>query len=461
MNHSTWINGPPSCYCKKLDSSGVIIKCPYDCAKGAHYHGYTAPIEGVRNTRVAHCGPVHDDTGKGTWRQYRILFPYEDEAIAQGYWFMLDRHACQWKTIGWGLRSPGHDVEDDIEVATSGDEEEDEEKDEEEEEEKDEEEHEEEAAEDDEEEDAEEEDKEEGKERQDKRDSSVVIAPGNTVDSSHRHARSQVACNDYGGNNSLALRFSSLSLQSSREKQLLDSFCVTNDVANLQGMLNRNSDPLTLIESQESSLIATCEEGHGEVVATLLDYGVSLTAKDRYGDTALQKAINAGFGSIGLRLIEAGANITGIDSKGSTLLNAAGEMLKRQKELIGLDRLCLANALGEDYEEEYIDRVQTRLSRRDAEVSALMKVICYCEASELQWRAEAELKRVELLHGIEQATHVDRHGTFDHALIIRRVLDQIFDTPRDTGTSTRVTDSVATDGRTYIANHGNYRLSGW
>ncbi|KAK0830136.1 hypothetical protein LTS02_018298, partial [Friedmanniomyces endolithicus] len=140
---------------------GVIIKCPYDCAKGAHYHGYTAPIEGVRNTRVAHCGPVHDDTGKGTWRQYRILFPYEDEAIAQGYWFMLDRHACQWKTIGWGLRSPGHDVEDDIAVATSGDEEEDEEKDEEEEEEKDEEEDEEEAAEDDEEEDAEEEDKEE------------------------------------------------------------------------------------------------------------------------------------------------------------------------------------------------------------------------------------------------------------------------------------------------------------
>ncbi|KAK0247114.1 hypothetical protein LTS09_017735 [Friedmanniomyces endolithicus] len=271
----------------------------------------------VANSFGGHSSAVYQKDLINYWRQN----DFQWSSVLKDSTAMEDKRSSRPSRPGKRAlsRSDRHDVEDDIEVATSGDEEEGEEKDEEEDEE--------EAAEDVEEEDAEEEGKEEGKAGQDKRDSSVVIAPGNTVDSSHRHARSQVACNHCGGKNSLALRFSSLSLQSSREKQLLDSFCITNDVANLQGMLDRTSDPLTLIETQESSLIATCEEGHGEVVAILLDYGVSLNTKDRHGDAALQKAINAGFGSIGLRLIEAGANITGIDSKGSTLLDAAGEML--------------------------------------------------------------------------------------------------------------------------------------
>lgn len=46
------------------------------------------------------------------------------------------------------------------------------------------------------------------------------------------------------------------------------------------------------------------------------------------------------------------------------------------------------------------------------------------------------MKRVEQFHGTEQTTHVGQYGAFDHALIIRRVSNQIFDSPRDTAWKT-------------------------
>jgi hypothetical protein len=85
-------------------------------------------------------------------------------------------------------------------------------------------------------------------------------------------------------------------------------------------------------------LLATCEEGHLEMVDVLLECGPSLEIRAENGSNALQAAIKSGYGTVGRRLLQAGARNDLIDPEGRTLRAAAIKALEDQEEASRCER---------------------------------------------------------------------------------------------------------------------------
>ena len=63
-----------------------------------------------------------------------------------------------------------------------------------------------------------------------------------------------------------------------------------------------------------------CEEGHEEVVETLLEYTADANAANKYGDTALHFCAVGGHTSCAVLLIKRGARVNEADGEGHTPL---------------------------------------------------------------------------------------------------------------------------------------------
>ena len=196
------------------------------------------------------------------------MFPFEDEAIRKGFWPVLDRRACRWRAVGWGLYDPEYD-ENTSRRATIN------------------------CIEDS----ADEEESDEG----DVSTSGIASSPSRIEQSGEEDRE----------DDHLVTAFSLLELQQSEQKTLFDGFCVRNEVTQARFALLRSTNAAALLErtkypGDKPVLLMTCEEGHVEMMDVLLEYGAPLEATDADGNTALQRALYYGYGTVACLLIKAG-----------------------------------------------------------------------------------------------------------------------------------------------------------
>ncbi len=342
------------------------VLCPFNCDAKIHNHGCTLPRPGFVNSRAAHCVRGAGRVSSYELSHYRLVFPFELDPCTYDVWWEIDRDRRRWRTIGWGLDDPEY-VEPE----------------------------------------------------------QTVSPPSNTQPAKLNKDRDE----------DLEQAFESLNLQQlepNYEKELFDSYCVTNDVEAIREMLEESERPSALYDEvcfpgDKPILLATCEEGHKEMVDLLLEYKPFLEAEDENGETALTKAIQHGYGRIALALVEAGANMDVVDSDGASLLELARRSFKLQKRYRASE-LHPAN-------EEFPAR-QSRLRKRELEISALESFIQQLEFREVKKCAERKRQKLVQLHGEEQARHFIETQTFDRPKKIARLLQKIFKTPRSGKTKT-------------------------
>ncbi|KAF2181527.1 hypothetical protein K469DRAFT_443435, partial [Zopfia rhizophila CBS 207.26] len=328
------------------DAHGVEVRCPFNCNKKIHSHGYTMPEAGSINSRLAHCVPVLSHQSPRELSYYRLLFPFEDDPLTDGLWWGIDNKRSQEHVGG---NTEYLVLDDSPEESNEGDE-------------------------------------------------------------------------------GLVRAFGTLSIQSPvpwQEKLLFDSHCVNNDAKSAQDVLDRSENPRALtgevgFPGDKPILLATCEEGHIEVVDWLLKHKPPLEADDGSGETALVRAIQYGYGRISWRLIRAGASTDVAASDGESLLDISRQALGRQEEFRALE-----------LHPTYADHPATRtwLRKRELEISALRDVVEQCELQEAKKRAERERKKLVKLHGESQARRFTETNAFDQTEIISEILRKTFEIP--------------------------------
>lgn len=340
------------------NSDGVRVLCPFNCDAKIHRHGCTMPEPGVTNSRLAHCVIDSVDGSYQKHPDYRLLFPFEDDPLTNGFWWEIDHEKSHWRTVSWGLDDHQYS-EQDLETCRLS------------------------------------------------------------------NVQSEISENE---NDDLEDAFGALHIQvpePKQEKLEFDSYCVTNDLEDVQEMLDRSEDPCALINEvcypgDKPILLATCEEGHNEMVDLLLKYNPHLELEDENGETALTRAIQYGYGCIAIALIEAGANMYVVDSNGQSLLKTARQSLNRQ----GKFRVYELRSGSRNN-----PATKIRLHRRELEISALRNIINQLELLEAKKCAERERKRLIKLHGEDQAEHFIETHTFDQTKIVADLLRKVFQTP--------------------------------
>ncbi|KAG9760335.1 hypothetical protein KCU73_g2940, partial [Aureobasidium melanogenum] len=284
------------------------------------------PVPGEFNKRVAHCGRDLDNSVTSRSSSYRLLFPFEDDPLTEGLWWEVDRQNNRWRTVGWNVEDP-----DDF-----------------------------------------------------KRHSPTVEyleeSPYDEEEPEVESATSREALSD---EDIITAAVGLLDLGQDNKISLI-SHCVCNEVEDVRQILRRAKDPHTLIAKRDLPgdkpiLLATCEEGHIDVVRLLLEYSPPLEAKDNDGNTALFQAISYGWGRITSLLIEAGASTEGINSTGQSVLEAIRVALRKHWRLREAE-LRLAHAEN--------DTTLKRRRNRELEIRALKNILEQCEIREAKQRAE-------------------------------------------------------------------------
>lgn len=352
---------------------GVKVRCPFNCDRKFHNHGCTMPESGIANSRLAHCVSTWDtDSLHRDFPRYRLLFPFENDPLTDGLWWEIDHGRSCWRTIGWDVDDPQHDERI---VAKAGG-------------------------------------NPEGEDTDEEEDNFGLDSAGESDDDS----------------DDIVTAFEALSVRAlgeCKEKELFDSYCVTNNVKSAQSILDRSNNPEALINevciSGKPILLAACEEGHLEVVGFLLKHSADLEATNESGKTALIASISNGYGRIACMLIRAGARIDVVNTDGQPLLNLSRYALQRHEEFRGME-------LHPVYADSLATR--TRLRKRELEISALRDIIDECELQEAIRLAERKRQRLVTLHGEYQANRFIETNTFDQAEIISEMLRKMARTPR-------------------------------
>jgi hypothetical protein len=325
------------------------------------------PVLGRFNTRVAHCGRDLDDSVTSQSSSYRLLFPFEDDPLTEGLWWEVDRQNNRWRTVGWNVEDP-----DDF-----------------------------------------------------KRHNPTVEYPDESpCDEEEPEVESATPREALVDEDIITAAVGLLDLGQD-DKIFLDSHCVCNEVEDVRQILRRAKDPHTLIAKRDLPgdkpiLLATCEEGHIDVVRLLLEYSPPLEAKDNDGNTALFQAISYGWGRITSLLIEAGASTEGINSTNQSVLEAIRVALREHWQLREAE---LRPAYAEN------DTTLTRRRNRELEIRALENILEHCEIREAKQRAEQKWESLCKLHGRTQAQQYKSDVAFDQPETVQQLLNEVFLVP--------------------------------
>jgi hypothetical protein len=325
------------------------------------------PVPRRLNTRVAHCGRDLDDSVTSQCSSYRLLFPFEDDPLTEGLWWEVDRQNDRWRTVGWNVEDP--DVFR-------------------------------------------------------RHDPTVEHPEGRPYDEEEPAIELATLREALSDEDTITARFGHLDLGQD-DKIFLDSHCVCNEVENVRQILRRAKDPHGLIAKRDLPgekpiLLATCEEGHIDVVRLLLEYFPPLEAKDNDGNTALFQAISYGWGRITSLLIEAGASTVGINSAGQSVLEAIRVALREHRRLRKAE---LHPAYAGN------DTTLTRRRNRELEIRALENILEQCEIREAKQQAEQKWQSLCKLHGRTQAQQYKSDVAFDQPETIQQLLTGVFSVP--------------------------------
>ena len=275
-------------------------------------------------------------------QSYRLLFPYEEEVLTEGLWWIIDRRNGRWKTLGSGITDP----------------------------------------------------EDEHSSRANTPRTSICSSPSSglartpqmsvkkmdtmvaqldaivTLPSSPIYGESSMpyeasakeCCNGQqsetaeereSNTNSRNLRASQDPDQKRpsdmpiiipwREKRFFDSFCINGDLCKVKALLDASSQPRRLLEETEyeedkPSIIKACEAGQFEMVDFMVSQEVNIDAPDPLGNTALMRAVYYGYGATAKSLIQAGASLTACNNKGESVVDVARRGLALQQALNSTER---------------------------------------------------------------------------------------------------------------------------
>jgi hypothetical protein len=353
------------------NASSVRVKCPYNCPQEIHRHGFTNVKPGRRNTRAPHCTPKIDDNGEVLFPQdYRLLFPFEEDPETEGLWWELDRQGERWRTVSWTIYDPEYYVQNEGTPS-------------------------------------------EGLKLEvpDDTESITRALTGLSIDRNSREM------------NHLKLE--------------LESFCVNNDLQEAREILHRVDGAAALINKKlfiedKPLLLAVAEDGHGDMVELLLQYGANTEARDDEGNTALLRALYYGRGTLARKLMLAGADTEASNDAGDTVLHVARMALQAQKEHMRYNKLTIDREDDDIFEfgEELRARLKKTLQKIAEEVDVLQGIIESCNEAKALRQLATRLRKVGELFGEEQAAYVESHGALDHDALLARLLSRVADTPR-------------------------------
>lgn len=355
------------------NASSVRVRCPYHCSQEIHRHGFTNVKPGQRNTRAPHCAPKIDDNGGLLFpRDYRLLFPFEEDPETEGTWWELDCEGKRWRTVAWTIYDPDYDVQNE--------------------------------------------------------------------ETSSEDPKAEVP-ND---TESITKALSGLSIDSDQRemddlKIQLESLCVNNDLQEAREMLHQLDGAAGLIDREifvedKPLLLAVTEEGHGDMVELLLQYGANLEARDTEGNTALLQALYYGRGTLAKKLISAGADTEASNDAGDTVFHMARKALAAQKEHMRFDKLTIDREDDDLFElgKRLRATIKKTLQKRAEEVGVLQEIIDSCNKAKARRQLASQLRKVGELFGEEQVAYLESHGALDNDALLARLLGRIADTPRKT-----------------------------
>jgi hypothetical protein len=369
------------------------------------------PGSGKPNTRTPHCMPRKDDDGHYAFsRDYRLLFPFEEDPETEGMWWELDYHKKRWRTVSWRTYDPEYWETCNARKPPL-----------------------------------------ENDERQDSdnrisegEDINIVNAfSGLTVEEATtqtkqdaRYESASLKAGDHVADSERPLP--GLTIGTGRRRKLLfDSVCVSNMLADARTILVETTDAWKLINGKgldgKPLLVSVVEEGHEDVAKFLLGNGAELESKDWDGNTALLRALHFGRGIIAEQLIASGANIDAVNNDGETVWDIARASLELQKESARIEHMMI-----HPREPPLVrihsntNRLQMNLDARKKEIVALQQTIKSYEQRQMREQLVVQLQKIGQMYGEEQARAVKQHGELDDQALIVRLLAQVMDTPRDT-----------------------------
>lgn len=309
----------PTAIALTWDSTTVRVRCPYTCPKGIHIHGYTSPHSSGRNTRVPHCTPEKDDNGQYVFsRDYRILFPFEEDADTEGMWWEVDYHKKRWRTVSWKMYDPEYweprdgpkpqfdsDRSNELGSQTS----------------------------------------EEDETGIENAFSSLTVNDRETriKDGARYESESPATVRDAtSSRTALSERTASTDEIRNPLFDLFDSLCLSNLLEEARKLSFKAANVKDLVNGKrlpdgKPLLLTVVEEGHEDVVEFLLNHEAMLESHDRGGNTALLRALHFERGVLAERLIVAGANTNVSNHDDKTVCDVARTSLERQKESIRIE----------------------------------------------------------------------------------------------------------------------------
>ncbi|KAK0302489.1 hypothetical protein LTR82_017854 [Friedmanniomyces endolithicus] len=353
--------------------------------------------------------PGKDDGGHYVFpRDYRILFPFEEDPETEGMWWELDYHKKRWRTVSWRMYDPEYwescdGTKPQIDYDTPN---------------------------------------ESGSQTSEEDETGIENAfSGLTVndtearikDGARYESESPAAAGGATGSRT-ALSGLTVSTDRTRDKLsvLFDSLCVSNLLEDARKLLLKAANVTNLVNGNglpngKPLLLAVVEEGHEDVVEFLLNHEATLESQDWDGNTALLRALHFGRGILAERLVIAGANINVSNNDGENVCDIARASLEQQKESIRIEHAMIHPREPPLVQISFNkDWILKNIDARRKEICALQRII----ASHEQRQIREQL--ISQMYGGEQAEAVERHGELDDQALLVRLLTRVMETPRDT-----------------------------
>lgn len=368
------------------NASEVRVRCPFNCPKKVHRHGSYLPSDGRINVREAHCG-IHtvDENIEST--HYRIVYPFEDDPLTTGLWWILDRTNGCWRTIGWDIVDPEladkYCTEQNVLV-------------------------------------------------KDELPVGEKDCSENEGEPQSLAMQSQDANKD--GEDPLLTALQNLNLQSqelegqSEEKESEGCFptgdvVVAGEVAeNIAGTGDGAHD--VPFEGDKLTIAGACESPDSETIGLLLKYDA---AEDTRYDTAVLAALAYGLGRVARDFIQAGDPASGFISNRHTVMEATKKALESHERMAKYESHPACSGT---------EVIQSRLDERKQEMQALQEIIQLFEVREAQQFAKHKMQRLVGRHGEEQARLFMESSAFDHALLAANILRKMIAIPIASKTKT-------------------------
>ena len=380
------------------------------------------PRADVVNSRVAHC----DHGGQVDIKQYRLIFPFEDDEATQGLWWESDGEHHRWRMIGWKAYDPEYEQ-------------------------------------------------------------AIVTQAGCADGISRQHGStktediSEAASEEDPDNkdsDDLSSSFARMGIRSHRtreematreERQWFVCYCLCNEYEPARTMLYTSANRVELVQKAcaftgKSILHMVCEEGHINIVNLLLRNGASLETRDFEKNTPLLSALDFGRVDVVSRPVRAGANTTVTNRSGSSFIGKAREALSWQEEqrkynqrIIDLKPQVSAedskepkeihkkyNSKGKCVLKYFVDdkppyvptdeereRAAACIQRIDERLVCLGSIIEDYESKKAKARFQALLQKDSSIHGEAQAQHIRLYGSFDLPQMTSYIMHNTFTTLTD------------------------------